>query len=247
MILERTTSPGWLSNTYLVADEPGGRAVIIDTGGPTGPVLQKVEEHRLTVTHVLCTHHHTDHVLHNADYKARYGCLVCAHRLESSWLENADVLLEDGEELVTGGLHIRALHVPGHTVGQLAFVVNEAWVFTGDTLFRRSAGGTRAPGHASFTDLRRSTLEVLMRLPGETKVYPGHGEATSIAEEWEGNPFIRAWRGLELLQEEPCLALGRPATLVLRARDYDGGSKCWVRFEEDGREDLVAGSAVGPA
>ena len=69
-------SSGWLSNTWLVGDEPGGHAVLIDTGGPTEPILQAIEDHRLTVTHVLCTHHHIDHVQHNQDYVERFGCPV---------------------------------------------------------------------------------------------------------------------------------------------------------------------------
>jgi glyoxylase-like metal-dependent hydrolase (beta-lactamase superfamily II) len=245
-ILERTTSAGWLSNSYLVADAPQGKAVVIDTGGPAAPILEKVKALGVTLTHVLCTHHHTDHILHNADYRAAADCRLGAHPLESRWIERVDLPLADGAELVTGGLHIRCLHVPGHTVGHLAFVVNEAWVFTGDTLFRGSAGGTCAPGHASLAELRRSILEVLLPLPGRTRVFPGHGADTRIAREWEENPFVRAWRGLEPQGSEPILALGRPATLLLRARDYDGGTKCWVRFDEDGREELVGGSAVSP-
>ena len=75
---------------------------------------------------------------------------------------------------MTGGLRIRPLHIPGHTIGQLAFLVNDEMVFTGDTLFRRTVGGTRAPGHTTFEDIQHSLLEVLMKLPKETLVYPGH-------------------------------------------------------------------------
>ena len=79
MIIEKTMNRSYLSNTYLVADKPGGHAVLIDTGGPTGPILEKIEELRLNVSHVLCTHHHIDHVSHNADYKTRFGCPICGH------------------------------------------------------------------------------------------------------------------------------------------------------------------------
>ena len=85
MIIERTMHPTWLSNTWLVADEPGGHAVLVDTGGPDEPILARIEELRLTVTHVLCTHHHYDHVAHNADYRARFGCPVCGHHEESEF------------------------------------------------------------------------------------------------------------------------------------------------------------------
>lgn len=239
--------PGWLSNTYLVADRPGGTAVLIDTGGPFEPVLDTVKKLRLTVTHVLCTHHHADHIAHNAACKDRFGCPICGHPLERELFGGLDLTLEDGDEIATGGLNVRAVHLPGHTRGQLAFLVNDERIFTGDTLFKGSVGGTRAPGHATFEDLERSIMDVLMRLPRGMTVHPGHTDPTTIGEEWELNPFIRAWRGLDTIRDARCTALGSPATLLLRARDYDGGTKCWVRFDEGNRLDVVPGSRVEPA
>jgi glyoxylase-like metal-dependent hydrolase (beta-lactamase superfamily II) len=67
MIVVNTMDSNWLSNTCLVADKPGGHAVLIDTGGPVAPILEKVEELRLTVSHVLCTHLHVDQIAHNAE------------------------------------------------------------------------------------------------------------------------------------------------------------------------------------
>lgn len=244
MIVERTMDANWLSNTYLVADKPGGHAVLIDTGGPSAPILAKVAELKLTVSHVLCTHHHIDHIAHNADYKARFGCPICGHAIERELFGGLDLEIGDGDELVTGGLNIRALHVPGHTAGQLSYLVNDERVFTGDTLFRDSVGGTRAPGHGTFEELRHSIMEVLMRLRRDTTVHPGHTLPTTIGEEWERNPFVRAWRGLEAARETRCTAFGLPAALLLRAKDYDGGSKCWVRFDEGNRLDIVPGSRV---
>jgi glyoxylase-like metal-dependent hydrolase (beta-lactamase superfamily II) len=244
MIIEKTMNLTYLSNTYLVADKPGGHAVLIDTGGPTGQILRTIEDLRLTPTHVLCTHHHLDHVEHNAEYKSRFGCPICGHGNEREMFGGLDLELCDGDELSVGDLRIRAIHVPGHTVGQLAFLVNEESVFTGDTLFRGSVGGTRAPGHATFEDIRHSIMDVLMRLPKETAVHPGHTDPTTIGREWEDNSFIRAWRGIQKTAEKPCTAFGQPATLLLAAGDYDGGTKCWVRFEEGNLLDIVPGSQV---
>ncbi len=81
-----------------------------------------------------------------------------------------------------------------------------------------------------------------MQLPGQWFVHPGHTVPTTIGEEWEKNHFIRVWRGLDSPSLSPCLAFGRPATLDLRARDYDGGFKCWVRF--NGEDAIVPGSSV---
>ncbi len=237
-------SPGWLSNTYLVVDRPGGHGVLIDTGGPAAPILERIHELGVTITHVLCTHHHQDHVAFNGLYKDRLGCPVCGHHRESALFGDLDQELQDGQEVESGDLHIRALHIPGHTLGQLAFLVNEDRVFTGDTLFRGSVGGTRGPGHTSFEDLRRSIMEVLMHLPEHVIVHPGHTDPSSIGREWSQNPFIRAWRGLDPKLDADCVAMGRPATLLVRARDYDGGSKCWVRFADGGEEAVVPGSRV---
>ncbi|MDP6539047.1 MAG: MBL fold metallo-hydrolase [Planctomycetota bacterium] len=243
MIIEKTTSEGWLSNTYLVADEPGGHAVVIDTGGPVEPIRAAIDAHRLEVTHVLCTHHHIDHVEHNELYRSEHGCPVCGHGAERELFGELDVELADGQEVESGGLVVRALHIPGHTQGQLAFLVNEERVFTGDTLFRRAVGGTQAPGHGTLDQLRDSIMERLLRLPAEMPVHPGHTEETTIGEEWEHNPFVRLWRGLDAPLERDCTVAGREALLLLEARDYDGGTKCLVRWS-DGELDIVPGSRV---
>ena len=177
-------------------------------------------------------------------YRAKLGCKICGGRPESGLFGGLDVELDDGAEIRSGALRARALLIPGHTLGQLAYVVNEECVFTGDTLFKDSVGGTRAPGHTSFQDLRHSIMDVLMQLPRELKVHPGHTESTTLAREWERNPFIRMWRGLDPPGDRPCTAMGKPATLLLRAGDYDGGTKCWVRFHDGDCEDVVPGSMV---
>lgn len=240
--------PHWLSNTWLVADRPGGSAVLIDTGGPREPIEARIAELGVTVTHVLCTHHHPDHVAHNAAYRAAHGCQVCGHASERAWFERTadgiDTALEDGDELAVGELRVRALHIPGHTVGQLGFLIDEQRVFTGDTLFRGSVGGTRGAAHTTFEDLQSSIMDRLMALPPETVVHPGHMEETTIGREWAENPFVQAWRAGVAASGAPCEAVGRPAELLVEARDYDGGTKCFVRFSDDRSLDVVPGSRV---
>jgi hydroxyacylglutathione hydrolase len=126
------------------------------------------------------------------------------------------------------------------------FAGGEALVFTGDTLFRGSVGGVRAPGHTSYTDLRDSIMGTLMELPAGTIIHPGHAHPTTVAREWQENGFIRIWRGLDPQGTDACLALGEPATLILLGEDYDGGKKAWVRWA-DGSDDIVPGSRVQPA
>jgi hydroxyacylglutathione hydrolase len=243
MIVERSMDPRWLSNSYLVADRPGGTAVLIDAGGPPQPIVDAVERHRLQVSHLLLTHHHADHVAHADVYRELYGMPTWAHELEAARLPAVDATIEDGDVLETGALRVEALHTPGHTDGMLAFVVDGQECFTGDTLFAGSVGGVRAPGSTSFEDLRASVMDRLMQLPPACVLNPGHIGHSTVAREWETNPFVRLWRGLDAEGSASCTALGEPATLILLADDYDGGYKAWVRWP-DGRDDIVPGSRV---
>jgi hydroxyacylglutathione hydrolase len=244
VIVERSMQDQWLSNAYVVGDEPGGRAVVIDSGGPSQPLIEAIERHDLTVEHLLLTHHHADHVAENQVWKDRYGVEILAHPVEAELIDGGvDRTIEPGETLAVGGLAIESILTPGHTAGMLNFVVNGAEVFTGDTLFKGSVGGVRAPGSTSFEDLKHSIMEVLMKLPHETVVRPGHTDPTTVGDEWEQNAFVRVWRGLDDESDEKCTVWGEEATLVLWAPDYDGGNKAWVRWG-DGRDDIVPGSQV---
>jgi hydroxyacylglutathione hydrolase len=244
MIVERSMHPEWLSNAYLVADEPGGTGVLIDSGAAPEPLLEAIERHGVDVGHLLLTHHHHDHVAENHVFKERLGVEILAHPLEAERLVDVDRTIEPGERLTFGGLEIEPLHTPGHTGGMLSLVVNGSEVFTGDTLFKQSVGGVKAPGSTGFEDLRSSIMNVLLELPTETVVRPGHTDPTSIGDEREQNPFIRIWRGLDEESAERCTVWDKPATLVLWAPDYDGGHKAWVRWDESGEDDIVPGSQV---
>jgi glyoxylase-like metal-dependent hydrolase (beta-lactamase superfamily II) len=243
VIVERSMHPDWLSNAYVVADEPGGSAVIIDSGGPSEKLLAEIERLGVAPTHLLLTHHHGDHVAENHVYKERFGVEIVADPVESEELMDVDRHIVSGETLKVGGLQIEAIATPGHTAGMLSFLINDSDVFTGDTLFKGSVGGVRAPGSTTFEDIKHSIMDVILSLPGETVVRPGHTDPTTVADEYENNPFVRVWRGLDPEGDEQCTALGDPATLVLWGPDYDGGHKAWVRWP-DGRDDIVPGSRV---
>ena len=230
----------WLSNTYLVADEEGGSAIVIDAGGPCAPLVAAAKRLGVDVRALLLTHHHHDHV---AEAFVWEGVEVLAHPVEAEQLEGVDRTIEPGETLTVGGLQVETLLTPGHTAGMLNFVVNGGDVFTGDTLFKGSVGGVRAPGSTTFADLKQSIMDVLMKLPPETVVHPGHTEPTTIGDEWENNAFIRLWRGLDEEGDAACKVWDQAATLVLWAPDYDGGHKAWVRWP-NGKDDIVPGSQV---
>ena len=211
--------PGWLSNAYAVGDEEGGTAVFVDSGAPLEPLFEAVERDGLTVTHLLTTHADPDHIAGDDQVIARYGVPVVK------------------APLVTGGLSIDALPTPGHKDDHLAFVVNGEACFSGDVLFKDAVGG------GNLEQIRSSVMDVLMKLPHETRVYPGHTDETTIGREWEENPFVRVWRGVEPELGEPVRVGGEEATLVVWSPDYDGNGKAWVRFA-DGRDAIVGGSRV---
>ena len=240
MIIERSMQDDWLSNTYLVGDEEGGTAVVIDAGGPCAPLVEAAERLGLDVQMLLLTHHHHDHV---ADADAWAGVERIAHPIEADLLGGVDRTIEPGDTLEAGGLRIETLHTPGHTAGMLNFGVNAGEVFTGDTLFKGSVGGVRAPGSTSFSDLRHSIMDVLMGLPPETAVRTGHTDPTTIGQEWEQNAFVRMWRGRDDEGNDSCRVEDQEATLILWAPDYDGGHKAWGRWP-DGGDDIVPGSRV---
>ena len=237
-------SEGWLSNTYIVGDELQGSAVMIDAGGPVEPLVEVLGRGQLTLTHVLLTHHHHDHVAELDAVKERFpGVPVLIHPIERDQVPRATETMEPGQTIETGALRIEPIHTPGHTAGMLSLLVDGTEVFTGDTLFKGSVGGVRAPGHTTYADLKTSIMDKLLALPPSTRIHPGHTEPTTVADELEHNRFVRIWRGVDPEGDEPCTAMGQAATLILLGDDYDGGHKAWVRWP-DGSDDIVPGSQV---
>ena len=205
----------WLSNAYVVGDEPGGTAVFVDSGAPLEPLLRFVEEQRLTPTHVLRTHSHADHVEHEGEL----GLPVVTGAL------------------TTGGLEVEAIPTPGHSDDMVCFVVGGELVFSGDTLFRDSIGG------GGFAAVKHAVMDVYMAMPHERRVLPGHTDETTIGRELAENPFIVVWSGAEPEGTERVTARGEAATLIVWSPDYDGKGKAWVRFD-DGTDAIVGGSSV---
>jgi glyoxylase-like metal-dependent hydrolase (beta-lactamase superfamily II) len=200
----------------------------------------------LVLRQVLLTHHHHDHVAELDDVLEHFpGTPVLIHPLERELVPQATGDLLPGVPIRCGEIEIMPLHTPGHTAGMISLLASGTDVFTGDTLFKGSVGGVRAPGHTSYADIKHSIMETLLTLPASTGIHPGHTEPTTVAEELEHNRFVRIWRGLDPEGSGPCTALGEPATLILLGDDYDGGHKAWIRWP-DGADDIVPGSRVTP-
>jgi hydroxyacylglutathione hydrolase len=220
VLIEKSMHPEWLSNSFAIADREGGTALFVDSGADVAPLVAAVERWGATPAAILRTHSHHDHVVHEAELRARYGIDVVAEPGEWEW----------------GGLHVRGTVTPGHADDMVAFFVDDA-VFTGDTLFKDAVGG------GSLQQVRSSVMDVFMALPDETRVLPGHSGETTIGRERAENPFVKVWSGAEPEGAEQVTVGGRPATLVVWSPDYDGNGKAWVRFD-DGEDAIVGGSRV---
>ena len=243
VIIECTEHPSWLSNAYLVADRQGGEGVLLDGNGVVEPLIDRIEADGITITHILNTHHHADHVVDNVDYKERFGVLLLASELTAQALgKQVDETVGDGDVIRSGDLEIEVVETPGHCKGHLAFLVGGTDCFTADVIFRGTVGGTADPS-GSYDDLHDSIMERVLRLPPATRLHPGHREPTTVEAELEANPFVRVWRGLDAEASDRCAVSGRDATLILWAPDYDGGNKAWVRYP-DGEDAVVGGSRV---
>ena len=194
------------TNCYVVGCEETHQGVVIDPGAESGAILSAIEEAGLAICYVLNTHCHFDHIGANADIVDGTGALLAVHPAGRPLLKmrggaalfglpgrdspDPDVELADGQVLEVGGLSFQVIHTPGHSPGSVTFYVAEhSAAFDGDVLFAGGVGRADLPG-ASWDTLMRSIRDVLLALPEETDLYPGHGPATTVGREKRTNPWV---------------------------------------------------------
>ena len=180
------------TNCYLLAE--GDRCLVIDPGDEADKVLAVLKRQALTLDAILLTHGHFDHVGAVKTLAAETDCRVflCQEDLALPGAMTAGPLFytdfyKEGDRLTLAGMTFEVLHTPGHTPGSVCLRFGEH-LFSGDTLFAGSCGRTDFPG-SSPAAMGRS-LERLAQLDESLKVYPGHGESTTIGEEKRYNPFL---------------------------------------------------------
>jgi hydroxyacylglutathione hydrolase len=194
------------TNCFIAADDETTDAIVIDPGWDARHILSVLNERRWQVRYVLLTHAHFDHIGAVAEIVEATQAPLAIHSLELPLLRHGggaslfglpirpspapDVLLQPGQIIEVGNLRFEVLFVPGHTPGHVAFYEAQSQaLFSGDVLFKASIGRTDLPG-GDYPTLMLSIREVLLALPDETAVYPGHGPVTTIGAEKRSNPFL---------------------------------------------------------
>lgn len=205
MIIKQLTVGPIMANCFILGCEDTLQAAVIDPGDEADRILQVLAGDKLTVTQIINTHGHFDHVSANKPMKEATGAPISIHPLDAPMLTTLsrsaaawglsaedspepDKTIEDGDTISVGNLAIKVLHTPGHTPGGVSLLVAEA-VFVGDTLFQGSIGRTDFPG-GDFGTLRDSIHNKLFTLDEKTTVYPGHNQPTTIGHEKRHNPFV---------------------------------------------------------
>ena len=205
MIIKQLTVGPIMANCFILGCEDTLQAAVIDPGDEADRILQVLAGDKLTVTQIINTHGHFDHVSANKPMKGATGAPISIHPLDAPMLTTLsrsaaawglsaedspepDKTIEDGDTISVGNLAIKVLHTPGHTPGGVSLLVAEA-VFVGDTLFQGSIGRTDFPG-GDFETLRDSIHNKLFTLDEKTTVYPGHNQPTTIGHEKRSNPFV---------------------------------------------------------
>ncbi|RKY17878.1 MAG: hypothetical protein DRQ55_14780 [Planctomycetota bacterium] len=209
MILKTIAVGSFGCNCSILGDPASGQALVIDPGDEADRIAELLAEDGLTVTHVLHTHAHLDHIGGSAAFKRLCGGDHRLHRGDTWLLEHLDMQgrmlglssteavaldghIEEGDRFSLGDTKLEVLHTPGHTPGSCSFVLEadgRQILFAGDTLFAGGIGRTDLWGGDS-AEIMSSLQGKLMALDDEVQVVTGHGPGTTIGKERRGNPFL---------------------------------------------------------
>ena len=203
MIIQKIVVGAWRANCYILVSENTHEGIIIDPGADPEAILKPVKQNGWRIKWLIATHGHIDHIGAIGHLNAVLNAPVAIHPQDASALQGdsrffwgepfgpplkADRLLNEGDIIKTAEMRFQVINTPGHTLGGIC-LYGHSLLFTGDTLFRTSIGSSNI-GTGTRPQLIKSIVEKLITLPPETVIYPGHGSATTIAEEKLHNPFL---------------------------------------------------------
>ena len=212
MILMRLVVGPLQVNCFIVADEKTKEAVVIDPGDDAADILKLIREKDLKIKYIVNTHGHFDHIGANNAVKEATGAAILIHEADAQLMASAsshasmfgmktaasppaDRFVKEGDVITAGEIALKVVHTPGHSLGGIS-LLGQGVAFTGDSLFAGSIGRTDFPG-GDLKTLLRSIKKHLMTLPDDTKVFSGHGPASTIGDERNENPFLNKDSGFE--------------------------------------------------
>lgn len=197
------------TNCYFIINGDTNETIIVDPGDNPDGLYERVMRNGLKVVAIYLTHAHFDHILAVKPLAKLLNVPVKAYEDEKDMLEDpkprftamvkdpSDLVIKpekfftDGEEVTEAGMKIKVLHTPGHSIGSCCYYIeDEKILLSGDTLFEGSIGRTDFPT-GSMKQLDHSLNEILMKLPDDVEVFPGHGGNTTIGIERQTNPYVR--------------------------------------------------------
>ena len=167
------------TNSYIMTCLKTGDCVVVDAPGDAPKIVGQLK--RKNPRYILMTHNHMDHTGALAELKTTLDVPIAAHAADAGRLPvPPDTLLADGDIITFGDIRLAVMHTPGHTPGSLCFYT-EGYLISGDTLFPGGPGKTGSP--ADFKQIVESLKNKIFILPGNTRVFPGHGEFAVLGKE----------------------------------------------------------------
>ena len=156
--------------SYLIIDETNNTACVIDPS-EAKPIIKFLENNKIVLKYILNTHHHYDHVGGNIELKKKYNCKIIGFKGDKKRIPEIDTLVDDNQIWRKDNFEAKIFHVPGHTIGHIAFYFfKEKKIFTGDTLFSLGCGKLFEGTYEQMFN----SLKKIKELPEETEIYCGH-------------------------------------------------------------------------